>query len=132
MEKTLEQTLLFDFYDELLTDKQREIFRLYYHEDLSFGEIAEMFHISRQGVYDILKRAKGQILELEGKLKLVQRYRHNQRVKERMLVSLQQLTDLLHDREAEVPRDLYETVERTLEQLQEDIRSVDADQERGG
>ena len=47
-----------------------------------------------------------------------------------MLVSLQQLTDLLHDREAEVPRDLYETVERTLEQLQEDIRSVDADQER--
>ena len=66
MEKTLEQTLLFDFYDELLTDKQREIFRLYYHEDLSFGEIAEMFHISRQGVYDILKRAKGQILELEG------------------------------------------------------------------
>ena len=49
-DETVYRTMLFDFYGELLTDKQREYFDLHYNEDYSLGEIAEMTGISRQGV----------------------------------------------------------------------------------
>ncbi|MCK9221122.1 MAG: putative DNA-binding protein [Limnochordia bacterium] len=127
MDKDLEQCLLFDFYDELLTEKQRRIFRLYYHEDLSLGEIAELVGISRQGVYDILKRAKTQLVELEGKLKLAKRHRRNQRLKERMLSNLEQLTEALHAQEDSLSKDLLYTVDGTLQQLTRDIQLVDAE-----
>ncbi len=54
MEKTVYMSMLFDFYGELLTDKQKEYFGLYYNENLSLGEIAEIEGISRQGVRIIL------------------------------------------------------------------------------
>jgi predicted DNA-binding protein YlxM (UPF0122 family) len=127
VDKDLEQCLLFDFYDELLTEKQRRIFRLYYHEDLSLGEIAELVGISRQGVYDILKRAKAQLVELEGKLKLAKRHRRNQRLKERMLSNLEQLTEALHAQEDSLSKDLLYTVDGTLQQLTRDIQLVDAE-----
>jgi predicted DNA-binding protein YlxM (UPF0122 family) len=127
VDKDLEQCLLFDFYDELLTEKQRRIFRLYYHEDLSLGEIAELVGISRQGVYDILKRAKTQLVELEGKLKLAKRHRRNQRLKERMLSNLEQLTEALHAQEDSLSKDLLYTVDGTLQQLTRDIQLVDAE-----
>ena len=53
----LEMSLLFDFYGETLTEKQRELFDLYYNEDLSLSEIAEHAGITRQGVRDSIKRA---------------------------------------------------------------------------
>lgn len=49
--------LLSDFYSELLTNRQQEVIKYYYEQDLSLGEIAENLHITRQGVHDILKRA---------------------------------------------------------------------------
>ena len=52
------RSMLFDFYGELLTDKQREYFDLRYNEDLSLGEIAEQCGISRQGVWEIVRRAE--------------------------------------------------------------------------
>ena len=52
------RSMLFDFYGELLTDKQREYFDLHYNEDLSLAEIAEQSGISRQGVWDIIRRAE--------------------------------------------------------------------------
>jgi hypothetical protein len=52
-------TLLFDFFGDLLTERQREFFDLYYNEDLSLGEIAENNGITRQGVRDIIVRARG-------------------------------------------------------------------------
>ena len=51
-------TMLFDFYGELLTDRQKEFFDLYYNEDLSLAEIAENYGISRQGVRDVIVRAE--------------------------------------------------------------------------
>jgi predicted DNA-binding protein YlxM (UPF0122 family) len=61
---------LLDNYSLLLTAKQREFMRLYYDEDLSLGEIASEYKISRQAVYDILRRAEGLLLEWEEKVGL--------------------------------------------------------------
>ena len=58
IEKMVEIGLLFEQYKELLTDKQREIVSLYYEEDYSLGEISENLNVSRQGVYDTLKRSE--------------------------------------------------------------------------
>ena len=54
--QTDRMTMLFDFYGELLTDRQKEFFDLYYNEDLSLAEIAENAGISRQGVRDVIVR----------------------------------------------------------------------------
>ena len=61
----LEMTLLFDYYGDLLTEKQRTCFDLYYNQDLSLSEIAEQAGISRQGVHDTLVRAEAQIGQFE-------------------------------------------------------------------
>lgn len=68
------RTMLFDFYGELLTDKQREYFDLHYNEDLSLAEIAALTGISRQGVWDIIKRAEATLKEIESKTGLVARF----------------------------------------------------------
>ena len=57
-EEAVLRTMLFDFYGELLTEKQREYFDLHYNEDLSLAEIAALTGISRQGVWDIIRRAE--------------------------------------------------------------------------
>ena len=56
--QTYRMTMLFDFYGEILTDRQKEFFDLYYNEDLSLAEIAENYGISRQGVRDVIVRAE--------------------------------------------------------------------------
>ena len=56
--QTYRMTMLFDFYGELLTERQKEFFDLYYNEDLSLSEIAENSGISRQGVRDVIVRAE--------------------------------------------------------------------------
>ena len=50
--------MLYDFYGDLLTDRQKEFYDLYYNEDLSLAEIAENYGISRQGVRDVIVRAE--------------------------------------------------------------------------
>ena len=72
--KPLEMSLLFDFYGETLTEKQRELFDLYYNEDLSLGEIAENYGISRQGVRDVIVRAEAAMQEIEDKTGLIRRF----------------------------------------------------------
>lgn len=73
-DKIVQITLLFDFYGLLLTEKQIEIIDMYYNNDLSLSEIAEQQEISRQGVYDTLKRAEKTLAEYEAKLGLVNRF----------------------------------------------------------
>ena len=64
------RSMLFDFYGELLTDKQRDVIDLYYNQDLSLAEIAEHEKISRQGVRDNIKRGEAYLTELEENLHL--------------------------------------------------------------
>ena len=68
------QSLLYDFYGQLLTKRQREVMELYNEENLSLGEIAEEFGISRQGVHDALHKAQKALEEYEQKLGLVERF----------------------------------------------------------
>ncbi len=72
--QTYEMAMLFDFYGELLTDRQRELFDLYYNEDLSLSEIAENTGITRQGVRDAIVRAEGFLTEVEEKTGMIARF----------------------------------------------------------
>ena len=72
--QTYRMTMLFDFYGEMLTDRQKEFFDLYYNEDLSLAEIAENSGISRQGVRDVIVRAEGVMQEVEDKTGLIRRF----------------------------------------------------------
>ena len=72
--QTYRMTMLFDFYGEILTERQKEFFDLYYNEDLSLGEIAENSGITRQGVRDIIVRAERTLLEVEEKTGLIRRF----------------------------------------------------------
>ena len=76
MSKNLDITLLFDFYRNILTDKQIEVIDLYYNEDLSLAEISEHLNITRQGVRDNIKRAEGILLNMEDKLHLAEKHKH--------------------------------------------------------
>ena len=67
-------TMLFDFYGDVLTDRQKEFYDLYYNEDLSLAEIAEHAGISRQGVRDAIVRSETILRETEDKLGLVKKY----------------------------------------------------------
>lgn len=75
MAKDMEIAWLFDFYGDMLTEKQRLVVELYYDEDLSLSEIAENQSITRQGVRDSLKRAEAQMREMEERLHLAARFR---------------------------------------------------------
>ena len=72
--QTYRMTMLLDFYGEILTQRQREFFDLYYNEDLSLAEIAENYDISRQGVRDAIVRAETAMEELEDKTGLLKRF----------------------------------------------------------
>ena len=74
MNGLLEQALLYDFYGELLTDHQKEIYEQFVLEDLSLSEIAESAGISRQGVHDLVKRCNKILEGYEAKLHLVEKF----------------------------------------------------------
>ena len=65
--ETTELILLYDYYGELLTPRQRECFELRYYQDLSLGEIGEELGISRQGVHDNLSRTEALLRNMEAK-----------------------------------------------------------------
>ena len=74
MNKILEQALLYDFYGELLTTHQKEVYEQFILDDLSLSEIAESAGISRQGVHDLIRRCQKALEGYENKLHLVERF----------------------------------------------------------
>jgi len=76
LEKTNRINLLFAFYERLLTEKQQTFLKYYFHDDFSLGEIAAEFEISRQAVYEHIKRAEQTLENYEAKLELLQRHDH--------------------------------------------------------
>ncbi|MBO9130187.1 putative DNA-binding protein [Bacillus sp. 165] len=84
LEKTTRMNYLFDFYQSLLTPKQRNYMSLYYLDDYSLGEIAEEFEISRQAVYDNIKRTEAMLEEYEEKLLLFNKFQERQQLVHRL------------------------------------------------
>ena len=74
VEKIVEQGLLYDFYGELLTEHQRQIYEARVFDNLSLSEIAQDFEISRQGVHDLIKRCDKILQGYEDKLHLLQKF----------------------------------------------------------
>ncbi len=95
MERTpLDRALLLDFYGDLLTPKQKEYCDLHWNEDYSLAEIAELGGLSRQGVWDILRRAEATLQDIETKTGLVRRHLDRRaeiaRIREELLAVLPQ------------------------------------------
>ena len=76
MEKFVEQSLLYDFYGELLTEHQKRIFEDVVFNDYSLSEVAADLDISRQGVHDMIKRCNKILNGYESKLHLVEKFLH--------------------------------------------------------
>lgn len=114
MDKVYEISLLLDFYGQLLTARQYEIMDLHYNNDYSLGEIAEQLDISRQGVFDNLKRGKAALNKLEEKLGLVKKFSEQRKKAEDILKSLNAL-DRAH---------LQEKDRASLERIQLDVIEI--------
>lgn len=85
MAKDLKISVLYDFYGDMLTDKQQEVIELYYNEDLSLAEIADHTSITRQGVRDSIKRAENQLYQFEEQLGLAARFQQIEEAVRRVL-----------------------------------------------
>jgi uncharacterized protein len=72
--------MLFDFYAPLLKDRQKQFLEMYYRDDLTLSEIAELTEVSRQAVFDQLKRTEAVLEQFEDKLQLLSRYEHRKRL----------------------------------------------------
>lgn len=73
-QKDMTVSLLLDFYGDILNERRREIMEMYYNEDLSLSEIADVAGISRQGVRDSIKKSERELSELENTLGLLARF----------------------------------------------------------
>ncbi len=92
LEKSVEMSLLLDFYGEVLSDKQREAMTLYYDEDLSLAEIASITSLTRPGVRDRIVKASLILTDLEDKLHLASRFRAIKDETESLILRLSSLS----------------------------------------
>ncbi len=102
--------ILLDFYGDMLTEKQRAFIEYYYNDDLSLSEIAENEGITRQGVRDAIKRAEGQLYEMEERLGLAKRFEEVRAGLEEIL----ECADIINDSNMRtgLSRDINEAVVR--------------------
>lgn len=112
--EALEMTLLFDYYGDLLTERQRACLDLRYNQDLSLGEIAQELGVSRQGVYDNLSRAEALLRNMEEKTGCVRRAKATRKAVGRIL-SCAELLASSND----------ETVSRLASQIEEAARELE-------
>ena len=87
----VEIVLLYDYYGDLLTDRQKECFEMRYYQDLSLGEIGEELGISRQGVHDNITRAEAHLQKMEAKTGCVRRYLQSRQAMQTILASVKNL-----------------------------------------
>ena len=107
MEKFVVITYLFDFYQDLLTEKQSNLLREYYFEDLSLSEMAEQHGISRQSAFDTIKKAEQKLLDYEEKLHLFAKYQSN----EQTLLQIKSLCEGLRENlEGEHTNSVHEVI----------------------
>ncbi len=94
IEKTEKIIMLKDFYGPLLTYKQQEVLNLYYENDWSLSEIADSMRISRQGVYDLLRRAEQALADYEQRLCLLERFSLTRKHLDKVFILLNDTTSV--------------------------------------
>jgi uncharacterized protein len=92
LEKTTRINYLYDFYQSLLTPKQQSYMSLYYLDDFSLGEIADEYGVSRQAVYDNIKRTEAMLEEYEEKLLLFNKFQKRSKLLNEIKVVLKEET----------------------------------------
>ncbi len=112
MEKIVAQGMLYDFYGELLTEHQKNIYEDFVYHDLSLSEIATEYHISRQGVHDLIRRCDHLLQGYEDKLHLIDRFT---KIRDK-ISEIQQLS--------EQPGTVPEELARNIRQLSGDILNL--------
>ncbi len=95
VEKTFEIAMLYDFYGELLTPRQKEVLQYYYEENYSLSETAEELGVSRQAIHDTIRKAEKALRNYEQKLGLVERFRRTEADMERAVNELDRIIDRL-------------------------------------
>lgn len=114
MEKIVEQTMLYDFYGELLTNHQKQVYEDAVLNDLSLSEIAEARGISRQGVHDLIKRCNKILADYEEKLHLLEKFLKTKEQVEQINRLVSEKTTVSHD---EVMKEIERISGRILEEL---------------
>ena len=114
MEKFVEQGYLYDFYGELLTDHQKEVYEQFVLEDLSLGEIAREEGISRQGVHDLVKRCSQTLKGYEEKLHLVEKF---MAIKEKTGTIKELLDGYEKERAEEIVKEIRNISDEIIEEL---------------
>lgn len=115
LEKTNRVNILFDFYGQLLKDRQKQFLEMYYRDDLTLSEIAELMDVSRQAVFDQLKRTENVLENYEEKLQLLTKYQERE---ERLSTLLQVLETTRWDQD-EIRSKVKELAQFELEQNEE-------------
>ncbi len=120
MEQAFQKTMLFDFYGDLLTERQKEFYDLYYNEDLSLAEIAENANITRQGVRDVIVRADAILTEMEEKTGIIARFLEVQRCLQEVSALADQIAGLNDTRIGRQPlAGLISSLQSKVEALKE-------------
>ena len=109
MDDVLYKSLLYDYYGALLTDKQREVFEMYYLNDMSLSEIAENSGVSPQGISDMLKRSEKLLLKYEQKLNLIN---SNNEIREKLTKALEYMenSDLTESENIDIVKNLIKEI----------------------
>lgn len=116
MERIVEQGLLYDFYGELLTKRQRQIYEGIVYDNLTLGEIAQEEGISRQAVHDIVKRCDKTLQGYEEKLQLISKF---ERIKEKVSCINRLSEQFENDRQED--RETYTAYSSQIRKLSSDI-----------
>lgn len=114
METIFERTLLFDFYGELLTKRQQEIYEDVVMNDMSLSEAAEAYGISRQGIHDTLKRCEKTMQEFEEKLHAVEQF-------ESIRKSIAAMHEILIDTENGIPEEVRAKLTSAAQEILKEI-----------
>lgn len=116
MDDILQLTLLYDFYGELLTEKQKQVYEMHYQNDLSLTEIGEELSISRQAVRDQLKRTERILQGYEGKLQLISRFQTQKK-------AVQEMKQIIEDMEKKNPDAAMVKAISKMKKIADDILS---------
>ncbi len=114
MERFVEQALLYDFYGELLTENQKNVYEDVILNDYSLSEVAEEKGISRHGVHDLIKRTNKALMEYEEKLHLVEKFLH---IKEKV----SQIQETVEQAETIEKHQLIERIESISNEILEEL-----------